>query len=111
MTHAIVLFKGAGSDKWTRLHTESFKERATTYAEVGCGSHTINLQHVPLGDHTLILTDADTRVVLWPAGGNEPNDAAPKTMHDLPVVGHYDIRGPEGETYRLYHQRPQGGRW
>lgn len=111
MTHAIVLFQAAGSDQWTRLHTEEFKERATTYGEVECGSRNVRLQHAPLGGHTLILTDADTRVVLWPTGGNEPDDTVPETILGLPVVGHYDIRGPEGETYRLYHQRPQGERW
>lgn len=107
MSRAIVLFQAAGSGEWTRIHTEEFKERATTYAEVRCGSHAVELQHAPLGGHTLILTEGGTRVVVWPTGGNEPDDSVPETIYDLQVVGHYDIPGLKGETYRLYHQRSQ----
>ena len=89
-------------DKITYCGVDSLR---TKYESVLCGSHTIRLQHVGMG-HTLLLTDGETRVVVWPTGGNEPDDTAPETMFDLPVVGHHDVRGPKGETYRLYHQRP-----
>lgn len=107
MTHAIVLFKAAESDKWTKIRTVVFYTRRTTIETVQLESHTIELHHTVQAGHKLLLTDGDERVVVAPTGGNEPDDTVPKTMFDLPVVGHYDIRGPEGETYRLYHQRPQ----
>lgn len=107
MSHAIVLFRATDVDKWSRLRTLEFKPKATTYETVICGSHTIDLQHAALAGHTLILTDGETRVVLWPTGGNEPDVNAPKTLYDLPVVGHYDVRGPDGQTHRFYHARHQ----
>lgn len=110
MSSAIVLFRAAGSEEWVRVHTEAFEKRATTYATVHCGEREIGLQHANFTGHTLLVTDGENRVVVWPTGGNEPDDAAPKTMFDLQVVGHYDVIGTEGETYRIYHARHQNER-
>lgn len=110
MSHAVVLFRAAGTDEWTRLHTVEFKPKATTYETVLCDSAQIDLQHATLAGHTLILTDVETRVVVWPTGGNEPEESVPKTLYDLPVVGYYDVVGPEGETFRIYHARHKSER-
>lgn len=107
MSHAIVLFRAPGADEWTRQRTVEFKTRATSYKTVRCGIRDVDLQHAALAGHTLILTDGETRVVLWSTGGNEPDDTVPKALYDLPVVGHYDLAGPEGKTYRIYHSRHQ----
>lgn len=77
---------------------------------VVCGAHIVEPQHAVMARHTLILTDGETRVVVWPTGGNEPDETAPKTMFDLPVVGHYDIVGSDGEIFRIYHARHKNER-
>lgn len=107
MSHAIVLFRAADADEWSRLRTLEFKPKATTYETIHCGLRDVDFQHAALAGHTLIVTDGETRVVLWPTGGNEPDKNAPKTLYDLPVMGHYDVVGPEGQTYRFYHARHQ----
>lgn len=110
MSHAIVLFQVAGAEQWTRLRTVEFKPRATSYETVRCGIRDVGLQHAALSGHTLIVTDGETRVVVWPTGGNEPDESAPKILFDLHVVGHYDVVGPEGETFRLFHARHKNER-
>lgn len=110
MSNAIVLFQAADTNEWTRLRTVEFQKRATTYETVQCGVREVQLQHANIAGHTLILTDGETRVVVWPTGGNEPDETAPKTLYDLPVVGHYDVVGSEGETIRIYHARHKNER-
>lgn len=101
MSNAVILFQAAGQDRWNPFRTVEFDIRRTNYESVQCGLDTIDLQHVPM-HHELLLTHGDTRVVLWPTSGNEPDDAAPNTRFELPVVGHYDVAQPNG-TYRIYH--------
>lgn len=111
MSDAIVLFQAAGGgDGWATLRTIEFDNRRTEYETVQCGLRAVDLQHAALAGHTLIVTDGDTRVVLWPTGGNKPDEDAPQTMYDLPVVGHHDVIGPEGQTYRIYHGRHKNER-
>ncbi|MBI3955758.1 hypothetical protein HY339_00725 [Candidatus Gottesmanbacteria bacterium] len=105
MSNAIVLFRRAGQDEWVSWRTVEFDNRKTKYETVQCGFHAVDLQHAAIAGLTLLLTDGDTRVVVWPTGGNEPGEDAPKTMYDLPFVGHYDVVEPEKGTYRIYHER------
>lgn len=103
MSNAIVLFRNSDEETWVPFRTVVFDTRRTTDETVQCGPYEVQLQHAVQAGHTLILTHGDTRVVLWPTGGNEPDAAAPETKFDLPVVGHYDVVGPEGQTHRFYH--------
>lgn len=109
MTNAIILYKSAEQNTWTKLHTVNFDTRRTDYITESCGPHTIEFQHV-FGPHYLFLTHQNNRVIIWPTGGNEPYENAPKTLHDMPVVSHYDIENEAG-IYRIYHQRHNKEKW
>lgn len=111
MSNAVVLFRASESNEWLPYEIITFNVKAADYKKVPLGTDEVELRHAVAGGHSLFLTHRDDRVYLWPSGGNEPEENAPRELYDIRVVGHYDSVGPDGQTYRIYHQRTKEARW